>query len=99
MIEPLSRTVTVLAGETLPVELGKDERFTRTSVKAKVGEAGVLSFRGKAVNGQYEIPESPNTLDLAERKSISFSPVALEEIEIANAGASPVTLVITQLEA
>lgn len=99
MIEPLSRTAVVPAGETVSIVLGKDERFTRTSVKVKVGEAGVLSFQGKAVNGQYEVPEAPNTLDLAERKSISFSPVALEEIEVANAGASPVTLVITQLEA
>lgn len=99
MIEPISRTVVVAAGETKPIPLHKDARFTKTTVAVRVGTAGVLSFRGKALYGQHEVPEAPNTLNIAERKSIYFDGEALEELEVANAGAQEITLVISQVAA
>lgn len=97
MIDPISRTVVVPAGETKQIPLHKDERFTKTTVAVRVGAAGVLSFRGKALYGQYEIPDAPNTLNIADRKSIYFDGESLEELEVANAGAEAVTLVIGQV--
>lgn len=99
MIEPVLKTITVAAGETLPVKLKKDARFTKTTVAVTTGSAGVLSFRGKVLHGQYETPEAPNSIDIAVRKSIYFDGESLEELEVANAGAWPVKLVIGQVAA
>lgn len=97
MIQPISRPHVIPAGQTIQIPLHKDERFTKTTVAVRVGTVGVLSFRGKALHGQYETPEAPNTLDMSVRKSIYFDGEALEELEVANPGAQAVTLVIGQL--
>lgn len=96
MIDPILKTVTIPAGETVPVKLHKDARFTTTTIVVKVGTSGILSFRGKAIDGQYETPEAPNTLDIGVRKLIYFGGIALEEIEVANGGPASVKLVIGQ---
>lgn len=99
MTEPIATSKTIPAGETIEVELQKDARYTKTTVSVKAGETGVLSFRGKVLSSQYEVPEAPNTLDIAERKSIHFEGAPLEALEVTNAGAGPVTLVIWQIAA
>jgi hypothetical protein len=99
MIEPISRPYVIAAGETKQIPLHKDARFIKTTVAVRAGTAGVLSFRAKPLYGQYETPEAPNTLDMAARKSIYFDGEALEELEVSNAGAQAVTLVIGQVAA
>lgn len=97
MTQPISRPYVIPAGQTVQIPLQPDERYTKTTVAVRVGSVGVLSFRCKPIYGQYEVPDAPNSLDMATRKSIYFDGEALEEIEVSNPGAQQVTLVIGQV--
>ena len=96
-MQPISRPEVIANGVTAVVDLAKERQLTRTVVTVNSGTSGVLTFRVRTIGGQLESPEAPSTLDAALKKTIYFDGAALEAIEIANAGASPVTVVITQL--
>ncbi len=88
--------VIINAGQTKPVNLKADPSLLNNLIAVTTGTAGVLEFRHRVLNGQWETAEAPNTLDLATKKSISFNGAPLEAIEIKNTGAQSVTVTITQ---
>ena len=96
MIEPSSTPASLNAGEVKVITLSADARRSSNIVTVSVGTTGVLSFRHKALYGQWATAEAPNTLDMASKNSIMFNGVSLEALEITNSSASPVTVVVTQ---
>ena len=97
MLDAISKSETINAGETELIPLTADARRLHTNIAVTTGVAGTLTFRTKVVNGQLETPSGTASIDIATRKHLLFNGAALEAIEVTNGGASPVTINVTQV--
>lgn len=96
MITPVFTFQTIPAGAPVAIPLTVDAMRVNNMIAVSEGTAGVLSFRCKAMFGQWDTPEAPNTLDLSTHKSISFNGVPLEAIEITFTGTGSISVAVVQ---
>lgn len=88
----------MINGGTNEIILNKNHALVNNLIVAKGRSTGVLSFRTKTLNSDYQTPGAPYSIDLAVNKSISFNGEPLEAIEVTDGGSGAVMLNITQSE-
>jgi hypothetical protein len=92
-------TPAVINGGVTPITLERNPSLTRNLISFSGRSTGVISFRTKSIFSDYQVPGTPNSINLANNKSISFDGEALEAIELTDAGSGNVTVCVTQYQA
>lgn len=92
-------TPKVIDGGVTEIPLERNPSLTRNLISFSGRSTGTISFRTKSIFADYQVPGVPNSINLANNKSISFDGEALEAIELTDAGSGNVTVCVTQYQA
>lgn len=97
MATPVFTSKIIAAGQTEIIRLTADAERLHNTITVAEGSSGVVSIELKALFGQWETPEEPNTIDLSTHKSILFKDIALEAVRLTNGGAGAINIYVTQV--
>ena len=97
MSKPVYTSKIIPAGQTAVINLSVDAECLHNTITVAEGTSGIVSIELKALFGQWDTPEEPNTIDLSNHKSILFNGIALEAVRLTNGSASAINVYVTQV--